>query len=117
MSQTEIPGYTYGTDAVSRSPVSLQDLELLQATLLLGPDDRAALRRSRDLLAPRVEEILDVWYGFVGANPTCWPPSPAPTASPTAATWPRSGAASAAGSWTPQPPTTTRPGSRPSCSR
>ena len=69
MSQTEIPGYTYGTDAVPRSPVSLQDLELLQATLLLGPDDLAALRRSRDLLAPRVEEILDVWYGFVGANP------------------------------------------------
>jgi Protoglobin len=69
MSRTEIPGYTYGTDAVPRSPVSLQDLELLQATLLLGPDDLAALRRSRDLLAPRVEEILDVWYGFVGANP------------------------------------------------
>jgi Protoglobin len=69
MSQTEIPGYTYGTDAVPRSPVSLQDLELLQATLLLGPDDLAALRRSHDLLAPRVEEILDVWYGFVGANP------------------------------------------------
>src|SRR4029450_6874950 len=39
MSRTEIPGYTYGTDAVPRSPVSLQELELLQATLLLGPDD------------------------------------------------------------------------------
>jgi hypothetical protein len=69
MSQPEIPGYTYGTDAVPRSPVSLQELELLQATLLLGEDDRAALRRSGDVLAPRVEEILDVWYGFVGANP------------------------------------------------
>ncbi|HET7518771.1 MAG TPA: protoglobin domain-containing protein [Actinomycetes bacterium] len=69
MIETDIPGYTYGTDAVPRSPVSLQDLELLQATLLLGPDDLAALRRSRDLLAPRVEEILDVWYGFVAANP------------------------------------------------
>jgi hypothetical protein len=69
MSQTEIPGYTYGTDAVPRSPVGLQELELLRATLLLGEDDLAALRRSGDLLAPRVEEILDVWYGFVGANP------------------------------------------------
>jgi hypothetical protein len=69
VTQTDIPGYTYGTDAVARSPVSLQELELLQATLLLGPDDLAALRRSADLLAPRVEEILDVWYGFVGANP------------------------------------------------
>ena len=69
MSQTDIPGYTYGTDAVPRSPVSLGELELLQATLLLGDDDRAALRRSGDILAPKVEEILDVWYGFVGANP------------------------------------------------
>jgi Protoglobin len=69
VSQTDIPGYTYGTDAVPRSPVSLQELELLEATLLLGDDDRAALRRSGELLAPQVEEILDVWYGFVGANP------------------------------------------------
>ena len=69
MSQTAIPGYTYGTAAVDRSPVSLQDLELLKATLLLGDDDLAALRRSGAVLAPQVEEILDVWYGFVGANP------------------------------------------------
>ena len=69
MSQTDIPGYTYGTDAVPRSPVSLEELQLLQSTLLLGEDDLIALRRSCDLLAPQVEAILDVWYGFVGANP------------------------------------------------
>jgi len=69
MIQTDIPGYTYGTDAVSRSPVSLGELELLQTTLLLGENDRAALRRSGEVLAPQVEAILDVWYGFVGANP------------------------------------------------
>jgi hypothetical protein len=69
MSQTDIPGYTYGTDAVPRSPVSLQELDLLRTTLLLGDDDLAALRRSADVLAPQVEDVLDVWYGFVGANP------------------------------------------------
>jgi Protoglobin len=69
MSQTDIPGYTYGTSAVPRSPFSPQELELLQATLLLGEDDLAALRRSGEVLASQVEEILDVWYGFVGANP------------------------------------------------
>ena len=69
MIQTDIPGYTYGTDTVSRSPVSLEELGLLQATLLLGEDDVTALRRSGDVLAPQVEAILDVWYGFVGANP------------------------------------------------
>jgi Protoglobin len=69
MSQPSIPGYTYGTDAVPRSPVSLRELELLRTTLLLGEDDLAALRRSGEILAGQVEEILDVWYGFVGANP------------------------------------------------
>jgi hypothetical protein len=69
MIETDIPGYTYGTDAVPRSPVSLDELQLLQTTLLLGEDDLTALRRSGDLLAPQVEAILDVWYGFVGANP------------------------------------------------
>src|SRR4051794_38075730 len=65
----DIPGYTYGTGAVPRSPVSLEELDLIQATLLLDDDDRDALRRSADILAPQVEDILDVWYGFVGANP------------------------------------------------
>jgi hypothetical protein len=69
MIETDIPGYTYGTDAVPRSPVSLEELQLLQSTLLLSEDDLIALRRSGDLLAPQVEAILDVWYGFVGANP------------------------------------------------
>jgi hypothetical protein len=69
MIKTDIPGYTYGTDAVAHSPVSLDELQLLQTTLLLDEDDLAALRRSGDLLAPRVEDILDVWYGFVGSNP------------------------------------------------
>jgi hypothetical protein len=69
VNQADIPGYTFGTGTVPRSPVSLEELELLKTTLLLGPDDLAALRRSAELLAPRVEEILDVWYGFVGANP------------------------------------------------
>jgi Protoglobin len=69
MIETDIPGYTYGTDAVPRSPVSLDELQLLQSTLLLGEEDLTALRRSADLLAPQVEAILDVWYGFVGANP------------------------------------------------
>jgi hypothetical protein len=69
MTPTDIPGYTYGTDAVARSSVSLQELELLKATLLLGDDDFAALRRSGEVLAGQVEDVLDVWYGFVGANP------------------------------------------------
>lgn len=68
MSTPAIPGYTYGTAAIARSPVTLADLERLQKTLLLGPDDVRALQRSKSILADQTEAILDVWYGFVGSN-------------------------------------------------
>jgi hypothetical protein len=55
--------------APAASPVNLQELELLKTTLLLGEADLEALRRSRAILEPQVEAILDVWYGFVGSNP------------------------------------------------
>jgi hypothetical protein len=68
MSQT-IPGYTLGTPAVARSPLSLAELELIKKTVLFGDEDIHYLRMSREVLADQVEQILDVWYGFVGANP------------------------------------------------
>lgn len=65
----DIPGYTYGTPQVKRSPVTLADLDLMKKTVMFGDDDVKALRMSHDVLKGHVEEILDVWYGFVGANP------------------------------------------------
>lgn len=62
-------GYSYGDPTLPRSPVTLSELALLQQTLLFGAADVAALRRSLPILEPRTNEILDVWYGFVGANP------------------------------------------------
>lgn len=64
-----IPGYTYGTSAVAKSPLTLQDLELLKKSVLFGEEDVKYLRMSRDILEDQVEAILDVWYGFVGSNP------------------------------------------------
>lgn len=66
---TSIPGYTYGTAAVSRSPVSPADFELMKQSVLFTDDDVKALRQSYDILKDHVEAILDVWYGFVGKNP------------------------------------------------
>ena len=60
-------GYTY--DTVPDSPVTTADLALLQETVLFTDDDRAALRKAADILEPQVEDVLDVWYGFVGSNP------------------------------------------------
>lgn len=64
----DIPGYTLGQSAVPQSPVTLADLAKIQQSLLMGPEDLAMLRRSKEILAPQVEEVLDVWYGFVGSH-------------------------------------------------
>mgnify|MGYP005854525183 CR=1 FL=1 len=45
------------------------ELDELRQAVLLGPDDLDALRRSREVLANQVEDVLDVWYGFVGSHP------------------------------------------------
>ncbi|OGB10245.1 MAG: protogloblin ApPgb [Burkholderiales bacterium RIFCSPHIGHO2_12_FULL_61_11] len=64
-----IPGYTYGTNAMMRSPVTLADFELMKKSVLFGDEDVKYLRLSRDIVKDQVEAILDVWYGFVGSNP------------------------------------------------
>ncbi|MER3417015.1 MAG: protogloblin ApPgb [Gemmataceae bacterium] len=64
-----IPGYTYGTAEVPRSPVSLQELELLKKSVLFTADDEKYLRMAGEVLQDQVEQILDLWYGFVGSHP------------------------------------------------
>lgn len=65
----QIPGYTHGTAAIAKSPVTLSDLERMKATALFGENDVKFLRASHDVLKDQVEAILDVWYGFVGSQP------------------------------------------------
>ncbi len=62
-------GYRFGDHALATSPVTLEDLEKVKATLLWSPEDTAALRRAGEVLGPQTEDILDVWYGFVGSSP------------------------------------------------
>jgi Protoglobin len=69
MSTTSIPGYTLGSDEVARSPLSSEEFELLKTSVLFGDEDVRFLRMARDVLADQVEDVLDVWYGFVAANP------------------------------------------------
>jgi hypothetical protein len=64
-----IPGYRLNDPTLTPSPVTKTQFDELKASLLFGPDDVAALKRAHDGLRPQIEAILDVWYGFVGANP------------------------------------------------
>lgn len=63
------PGYTYGTQEVAPSPVGMEELELLKRTVMFGEEDVRYLRMARGVLEEQVEDVLDVWYGFVGSRP------------------------------------------------
>jgi hypothetical protein len=66
---TTIAGYTYGTEQVAKSPITLEEFEKLKQAVLFGPEDEKYLRMAGEVLADQVEEVLDVWYGFVGSHP------------------------------------------------
>jgi hypothetical protein len=63
----EIAGYTYGH--VPPSPLTLHDLDLLKQAVLFTEEDECYLRLAGDVLKDQVENVLDVWYGFVGSHP------------------------------------------------
>jgi len=69
MSTTSIPGYTYGTAEAARSPLTMNDFDLLKQSVLFDAEDERYLRMAGGVLADQVEAILDVWYGFVASHP------------------------------------------------
>jgi len=69
MSIETLPGYTYGTPAVARSPVSLAELALLEASVGWTPADTEALRKAGVILEDQIDAILDAWLSPVRATP------------------------------------------------
>ena len=69
MNTQSIPGYSFDTAEVAPSPVSGQDVDLLKATLLWSDDDDRYLRMAGEVLADQVDQVLDLWYGYVGSHP------------------------------------------------
>ncbi|MGB9697641.1 MAG: protoglobin domain-containing protein [Ignavibacteria bacterium] len=68
METKNIKGYTYGDPTLEKSPVSLEELSLLKKTLLWTEDDDKYLRMTGELLKDQIDDILDLWYGYVGSN-------------------------------------------------
>src|SRR5215210_3769179 len=64
-----VPGYGFGAQATARSPLGLEDLDLLKQTVLFTEEDEEYLRLAGDVLEDQVDEVLDLWYGFVGSHP------------------------------------------------
>ncbi len=69
MTTAIIPGYDYGTAQVARSPLNMADFDLLKQAVMFGPDDERYLRMASDVLADQIDDVLDLWYGFVGSHP------------------------------------------------
>lgn len=63
-----IKGYDYGKAALEKSPVTLQDLALLKKTLLWSDDDDRYLSLAGEVLKDQTDDVLDLWYGYVGGN-------------------------------------------------
>ena len=63
-----IPGYAFGDGAIATSPVSLQELENLKATVGLSPTDEQYLRIAGRVLEPRIREIVEHWRGEIIAG-------------------------------------------------
>ena len=69
MEAQSIPGYSFGTPEVSASPVSAEEVDLLKATLLWDENDDRYLRLAGEVLADQVDDVLELWYGYVGSHP------------------------------------------------
>ncbi|WP_158057661.1 protoglobin domain-containing protein [Halorussus halophilus] len=66
MSDTEISGYTYGEDSVAESPLSMAEFEKLKQTVMWSEEDEEHLRMAGDVLDGQIDDVLELWYGFVG---------------------------------------------------
>jgi Protoglobin len=64
-----VAGYDFGSEATSRSPLGAEDLDLLKQTVLFTREDEEYLRLAGDVLEDQADEVLDLWYGFVGSHP------------------------------------------------
>lgn len=67
--ETNPAGYTYDSADLPPSPVGRQRLDELLTDVMWTADDAAALRRAGEILTPRVSDLLDVWYDFIGSTP------------------------------------------------
>ncbi|MGH2461874.1 MAG: protoglobin domain-containing protein [Chloroflexota bacterium] len=64
-----IPGYDFGGRDVERSPVTLEEFQLLRQTVDFDEVDERYLRLAGDVLDDQVDRYLDRWYAFSATLP------------------------------------------------
>ncbi len=68
MSTVTIPGYRMGDPSLPPGALDVAAFERVCTATLFTDEDRQALREAKEIIAPQVEQLLDVWYGFVGSH-------------------------------------------------
>jgi hypothetical protein len=67
--QPEIPGYEFGTRKSAVSPVSEEDLRLLEQTVGWSESDSSVLQKHADLIRHQAEHMVDSWRSVIGEQP------------------------------------------------
>jgi hypothetical protein len=66
MDDGTIPGYALGDESLPEPPIDMDEFDRLQQSVLLTEADVEHLQEAGEVLEPQIDEILDLWYGFVG---------------------------------------------------
>jgi hypothetical protein len=66
---TNIAGYDYGTSRAAHSPVTLDDLRALEASVGWTASDAEALRAAGAVLCPQAEAMVDSWRVEIARQP------------------------------------------------
>ena len=64
----QVPGYTYGTDAVAPSPITLQELDVLKVTVSFTEEDQRYLRLAGEVLSGQTREVVLHWRSGIIAG-------------------------------------------------
>jgi len=64
-----LSNYAQSQEQINQSqPVTMEELALLKTTLLWTPEDDQYLKMAGTVLEDQLDDVLDVWYGYVGGN-------------------------------------------------
>jgi hypothetical protein len=70
MIMPDIQGYAYGTTRAARSPITLDELRELEATVGWTEDDVEAIAMAAEVLAGQEEAMVDSWRAIIGNHPS-----------------------------------------------
>ena len=65
----KIPGYDYGSPNVAKSPINVQEFELLKESAGFTEQDEHWLRIAGEVLADQTKELVGKWRDVIASQP------------------------------------------------